>query len=80
MAKATKVTAVEIVVGGKTIRLYIDEAQELHKSLDELFSNAISYIPTYRQPYWEWNYPDHVLFGTNMESSISCRLDGTVTL
>lgn len=91
MAKATKVTAIEITVSGKTIRLSMDEAQELHKSLNKLFGEVIKYVPEYRPyriPYWEWTYPDWTVYGTSAAGSFgtsnqmlfSCSNEGVVSL
>ena len=76
-AKATRISAVEIAVGGKKIRLSVEEAQELHKSLDELFGKAISYIPTYQRPYWEWTYPRWDYSRNNWRSSSPSSSGGT---
>jgi hypothetical protein len=75
MAKS-KVSFIELVVGGKKIRLSIEEAQELHQSLDALFGKTIQYIQTYRKPYWEWTwtYPDWSYSGTTSTGTVTTPL------
>lgn len=47
-------------VGGKDIALTIEEAQQLHDALAELFAKkVVEVVKTERValPFWYWNYP-----------------------
>jgi len=54
---------IEIVMGDKTVKLSIAEAQKLRTQLNDLFGEKITYVPSApiiierdRWPYWDYPY------------------------
>lgn len=55
---------IEIVMGDKTVKLTIAEAQELRKQLNDLFGEGISAVISYpvyieREAWPYWKYPTY---------------------
>jgi hypothetical protein len=59
-AKAIEVTAIEVTVGSKIIRMTVEEAEELFHSLEKLFGSTIRYVDGScnrrdgKRPHWEY--------------------------